>query len=98
MIKLIKDYVIDADDVGYVCGKLKTIKDKKTGKEHERITRPKYYSTFEGAIYGLIEIMRHNHVKYNDKALKEVIEDFRELNKQIECELKCLDYVKEEKE
>lgn len=83
MIRVIKDWGIDADSNGYQVGKIKTRFNKKLGKDEEYLANQKFPSSIKNAIQIILEAETRDLVMRNNMSLSETIARLESLNKEF---------------
>jgi hypothetical protein len=83
MIRVVRDWGIDADESGYRVGKIKTRYNKKLKKNEEYMSNPKFPMDLKSAIRIILESETRDLVMRNNMSLTEAIEKISNLQKEF---------------
>lgn len=84
MIKVIDNWVLDADSHQYIIGKLGKYKNKKTNEMEEYIQDPSYYTSICDALCALTRRYERDAVKESNGDLKTLYEAVQASHKRLE--------------
>lgn len=91
MIKVAGGYYIDADSKCYWFGKLSKTVNKKTGETVTSVTGEGYYTTFGGALQGVVRRLRMEAIAKADCDLEEALEVIKKCDAKITRVVKQFD-------
>jgi hypothetical protein len=83
MIRVVKDWGIDADGNSYLVGKIKIRYNEKLGKNEEYLVNPKFPMDIKSALRIILDTETRDLVMRNNMSLTEAIEKVSNLQKEF---------------